>query len=93
MNQFELACWVLFACLVFATFVCWSINRSFKIVVARNRELLRSLTTVTIRLNRLETEINLYQSGATKEEVEAHFKMQAQMNAANMDYSHNGGQR
>ena len=92
MNPFETAFWLMFAAMLFAVFVCWSINRSFKVIVGRNRELLRSLGAVTSRLNRLEAEITLYQSGATKEEVEHHFKIQAEMNAANMDYSHNGGQ-
>lgn len=91
MTKFEIVITALLVIIVFQTLVCWSINRSFKIVVRRNGELLRSLGATTSRLNRLESEITLYQSGATKEEVARHFQIQAEMNAANMDYSHNGG--
>lgn len=93
MTKIEIVITALLVIIVFQTFVCWSINRSFKIVVRRNGELLRSLGETTSRLNRLEAEITLYQSGATKAEVTRHFQIQAEMNAANMDNSHNGGQR
>ncbi|MEG0207069.1 hypothetical protein [Citrobacter sp.] len=91
MNNFEAVVAVLLVIIAFQTFVCWSINRSFKIMAQRNLHNLKLLGGAQSRIARLEAEITLYQSGATKEEVARHFQIQAEMNAANMDYSHNGG--
>lgn len=73
--------------------IIWSMNRSVRVIARRNVEYMEMVLRLRSGNERLSMEREMYRAGFTQEAIDAHFRIQAEMNAASMDHSHNGGNK